>query len=146
MKQKRNASVRVAARSEAEEPAASRGTTDSNKEYITAASRVQGPIESLLLYGETNAISTARLVQLAGMRDARQLQSQIERERIDGALILSRGGSGGGYFLPADRAEIAKYESTLRRRALSTLRTIRSARAALRVLPGQEVIANEREV
>lgn len=94
-----------------------------------------GPIEALLLRGEANAVSTAQLVELTGYGSARQLQKQIEAERANGALILSS--TGGGYFLPADREEIRRYELTLRRRALSTLRTLRAARKALRVCDGQ---------
>lgn len=140
MNKKRKALSGAGKTDRAAETAALTGAAISANQYTTTGKRAQGPVEALLLRGEGNAIPTARLVQLAGMRDARQLQAQIEHERLGGALILSKGGSGGGYFLPADRSEIVKYEKTLRRRALSTLRTIKSARAALRVLPGQEVL------
>ncbi len=99
---------------------------------------MKGFIESLLPHGEAHAIPTAQLVDLAGYRSVRELQKQIEKERAHGALILSS--STGGYFLPADRAEVVRYMLTLRRRALSTLRTLRSARHALRVCEGQEVL------
>ncbi len=101
-------------------------------------------IESLLPHGEDNAVSTAQLVALAGCGSARQLQKRIEGERAHGALILSS--STGGYFLPADQAEIRRYELTLRRRALSTLRTLRAARQALSVMDGQRRIRDERTV
>ena len=99
--------------------------------------RTQGHVESFLPYGERNAIPTKQLVQMVGYRDARSLQAEIERERADGALILSKAVDGGGYFLPENRAEIARYEATLRRRALSTLRTLKTARAALQMIDGQ---------
>lgn len=103
------------------------------------AEKTPGPIERMLPHGEGAAIPTAQLVALAGCGSARQLQKQIEAERAHGALILSS--STGGYFLPADHEEIRRYEMTLRRRALSTLRTLRAARQALGVVPGKmEVI------
>lgn len=107
----------------------------SSEKYSTGKSTLQG-IVALLPCGEENAISTQALVQLAGCSSVRQLQKQIEAERAQGALILSS--SAGGYFLPADRAEIRRYEVTLRRRALSTLRTLRVARQALKICEGQE--------
>ncbi len=102
--------------------------------------RKPGPIECLLPHGEAQAIPTTQLVALAGVKSARHLQRRIEAERASGALILSS--STGGYFLPADRAEIARYKETLQRRALSTLRTLRAARRALRVCEGQEELCD----
>lgn len=97
-----------------------------------------GLIESLLPRGEKHAIPAQRLVDLTRFKTVRQLQKQIEAERSRGALILSS--SSGGYFLPENKAEIRRFEKTLTRRALSTFRTLRTARAALRVVEGQEVI------
>lgn len=97
-----------------------------------------GFVESVLQKGEGSAIPSDELVRLMGYRSVRELQKQIEKERAQGALILSS--SSGGYFLPADRAEVERYILTLRRRALSTLRTLRAARQALRVCEGQEVL------
>lgn len=107
--------------------------------------RTQGPIESLLPHGEGNAIRTAQLVALAGCGSARQLQKLIEAERAHGALILSS--STGGYFLPSSdpdeaRAEIKAFVATVTRRAVSSLSVLESARAALRVLPGQGVLGD----
>lgn len=100
--------------------------------------RTQGRVAAALSQGEDKAVSSADLVQLLGFRSVRELQKQIEAERRSGALILSS--SAGGYFLPANRAEIVKYAETLRRRAISTLQTLKTARAALKVLPDQEEI------
>ena len=107
-----------------------------------AEGRQVGFVEALLPQGEANAISTAQLVALTGYRSARELQRQIEAERQHGALILSRSGNGGGYFLPSEgekgKREIALYVQTLRARAVNTIRTIRSAKAALREVDGQQ--------
>ena len=94
-------------------------------------------IESLLPKGEENALCTADLMKMAGLSDKRALQHIIAQERAHGALILSKGGGRGGYFLAANRDEIAAYEKTLTRRALSTLKTLKTARAALREIEGQ---------
>lgn len=103
-----------------------------------------GFVEGFLPQGEANAISTAQLVALTGYRSARELQKEIEHERAAGALILSRSGDGGGYFMPSEgeagKREIAVYVQTLRARAVNTLRTLRTARAALAELDGQEEI------
>ena len=84
---------------------------------------------------------------LAGCSSIRQLQHEIESERLAGALILS---SAEGYFLPdcdpdKGRAEVRAYVTTLRRRALSILRNLKAARVAAAVDPDQEVLGNERE-
>lgn len=125
------------------------GASISIRNLTTAADgRQQGFVESILMrekaQGAGAAIRTDRLVKLAGLSDTRSLQAEIEKERATGALILSRSGSPGGYFLPSDgqagKHEIAAYVATLRARALNTLRTLKTAKRALRVLEGQEEI------
>lgn len=100
---------------------------------------MQAKVADLLPRGAENAIPTRELMKLAGFRTARQLQKEIERERAAGALILSA--STGGYYLPSvgttGRAEILRYERTLHARAVNTLRTLKTARRALRTLDGQ---------
>lgn len=109
----------------------------------TGVERKQGFVESFLPHGEENAISTAELVRVTGYRSARQLQSEIESERAAGALILSVSRGKGGYFLPTDgergRAEIARFERTVKSRALNSLRTLKAARQALQTMPRQKV-------
>ena len=91
-------------RERAEERAALTGAALFQEQFTTAADgRQQGFVEALLPQGEANAIPTADLVRLAGYRSARDLQKEIERERRHGALILSRSGGRGGYFVPSRR-------------------------------------------
>lgn len=106
-------------------------------DFITARSGRQGRVAGLLRPGAANAIPTERLVELAGFRSARELQQQIARERETGALILSKSGDGGGYFLASTKEELRAFERTLTRRALSTLSALRSTRLALDRLDGQ---------
>lgn len=122
----------------AQEQAALQGSTFSNDNFITDKSRTQGHIEALLQYGEQNAIPARELVKLTGYSSTRTMQTEIEHERAEGALILSKCSEGGGYYLPCSRAEIVRYEKTLRQRALSTLRTLKTAHAALQMIEGQE--------
>lgn len=101
----------------------------------------QGRVSCCLMHGAGNAIRTADLVKMTGYRSARDMQKAIEFERAHGALILSKGGSGGGYFLPADgeagQRELFDFIQTLQARALNTLKALRSAKAALQIIPGQ---------
>lgn len=126
------------------ETAALAGATISEEQSTAAVAQRQDKIAALLPQGAENAIPTARLAELAGCTSNRELQKRIELERRHGALILSRSGYGGGYFLPSDGAagkrEISEYVQTLHARALNTLRTLRSARAALEEIDGQEEI------
>lgn len=113
----------------------------------TGAGNGQGRVSCYLMHGAGNAIRTAELVKMTGFHSARDMQKQIERERAKGFLILSRGGPGGGYFLPAEgeagQKEIRTFVRTLEARARNTFRTLRAARAALQVIPGQmEVCSN----
>ena len=109
--------------------------------FTTSVTRKQGLIESLLLQGEENAISSGDLVNLTGVKSTRELQLIISQEREAGALILSTCRGGGGYFLPSDgemgKREIAAFVATLRARALNTLRALKTAREALESLEGQ---------
>ena len=132
-------------RERAEGKAALGGTSFSDTHFTTVdGDRQRGSIETILLQegaiGRPNAVRTSKLVALAGLRDKRILQSKIEAERADGALIISKCSEGGGYYLPAGRAEVVTFERTLKRRALGTLRSLRAARKALEVMEGQAVI------
>lgn len=109
--------------------------------FTTSVIRKQGLIESLLLQGEENAISSGDLVNLTGVKSTRELQLIISHEREAGALILSTCRGGGGYFLPSDgeigKRESAAFVATLRARALNTLRALKTARETLEGLDGQ---------
>ena len=98
-------------------------------------------IYELLKRGEENAMTTADLLRLTGLRNARELRAQIAREREEGFLILSSCRGRGGYYLPAEgaegRREIEAFCATLRSRAVNTFRALRNARRALGVLEGQ---------
>lgn len=81
-------------------------------------------VHKFLLQGAENALSTADLVKITGLKSARELQTLIACERDAGHLILSTCRNGGGYFLPDEgskgRAEIAEFVTTLQHRAINT--------------------------
>lgn len=116
---------------------------DSNTVYQTG----QGPVSRYLKHGRASAISPQDLVVLTGCGTVRKLQMLIKTERENGTLILSS--SSGGYFLPRGgeegRAEIIQFVSTIRKRALNTLRTMHRARHALEVLEGQLMLPHDGE-
>lgn len=104
--------------------------------------RKQGVIEAALPHGAESAVPARVLAEHFGFRSVRQLQKAVEAERRHGAIILSK--TNGGYYAPADgeqgRAEIAEFVRTLDARARHTQAALRSARAALRELDGQQII------
>lgn len=63
-------------------------------------------IEELLHTGVQNALSPEYLAAAAGLDSVRAVQKQIERERREGAVILSSTVPPGGYYLPANRSEV----------------------------------------
>ena len=95
-------------------------------------------IESLLPVGKENRISTKQLVNLIGCSSSRELQQLIAEERKNGAVILSA--TSGGYYKPANRAEMAEFCKSLENRAKNTFVAIRSTKKALSKLEGQQEI------
>lgn len=93
-------------------------------------------VADFLPRGAENAIPSRHLVDMLGFRSVRDLQKAIERERNDGAVILSICTDGGGYFLPDTPDEIRRFIRTLSARARNTDKSLESARAELRRLEG----------
>ncbi len=105
----------------------------------TISSRTaQGFFQSILPKGAENAIKTAELCRMMGIKDPRALRKMISDERALGAVILS---GDGGYFLPSagekGRQEAAAFIATVTAKGASTIRAVRSAQAFLDGLPGQ---------
>lgn len=98
----------------------------------------QGFFQSILPKGAENAIKTAELCRMMGIKDARALRKMISDERALGAVVLS---CDGGYFLPDDgekgRREAAAFIATVTAKGANTIRAVRSAQAFLDGLPGQ---------
>ena len=82
--------------------------------------------------GEDNAITSRALANLCGYGTIRELQQDIERLRISGEVICSKGRDGGGYYRHANEAELRAFYSTTHSRAVNTLRSLKNARQALK--------------
>lgn len=92
-------------------------------------------IEELLHTGVQNALSPEYLAAAAGLDSVRAVQKQIERERREGAVILSSTVPPGGYYLPANRNEVMQFIRTLENRSLGAMEALQSARKYLQQFP-----------
>lgn len=86
-------------------------------------------LSELLFQGYNNAISSKDLQKMTGLTE-RELRKVVERERLDGELILA---NPDGYFLPSKDTEAAAYEiaawcETQKTKALSMLYVERAVR------------------
>lgn len=104
----------------------------------TRSGTAQSFFQNILPKGAENAIKTAELCRMMGIKDPRALRKMISDERALGAVILS---SDTGYFLPDDgekgRREAAAFIATVTAKGANTIRAVRSAQAFLDGLPGQ---------
>lgn len=91
-------------------------------------------VTDFLKKGRSNAISGKKLAILMGYSDTRTLRHEIERERREGAVILSAQGIGGGYFLPGSSQELDEYINEQSKRALTTFAVLRSAKRFRRLM------------
>lgn len=92
-------------------------------------------VYDLLPTGKENAISTKELMHLTGCNSPRLLCKLIERERENVVICSS---TSGGYYKPANKAELREFERTLNGRAMGILHSLKSARRALREFDGQQ--------
>ncbi len=111
--------------------------------YFTAepAPRQSWQIAEFLGQGAENAVTAAELAVVCSFRSRRQFRRQVESERRQGALILA---DAHGYFLPSKdparaRQELLQFVRTAEAKSRSLLRTIRTARQALRQCGQQEI-------
>lgn len=97
-----------------------------------------------LLPGKENAIPARQLADMLGIRDTRYLRVLVERERRNGAVILSSTDEvHNGYFLPGNQAEVDRYIAQQSARIKTSLDVLRSAKRFRRLhQPGQMYIAD----
>lgn len=96
-------------------------------------------IEELLSRGRGHAVPLRALCAATG-KGEREVRKQISRERLAGALILSAMENGGGYYLPADGAEVRSFSRSMAHRAAETMTIARLAENAAAELDGQEIL------
>ena len=150
MSKKENARTDAAAPTRANEQAAEHCADYSSTVFSTSTHDLQHSIYNYLKCGKENAVSTKDLVALLNLENSRVLRQIVERERLNGSLILSTCHGHGGYFLPSNdpetaRQEILEFTHTVNNRAISSLRMLQTAHRALRVLPGQTEIEGAAE-
>lgn len=102
--------------------------------YIIVCSDQKGKemIQEILETGKENALSPEYLVSKLKLGTVRALQKQVEKERREGAVILSSSVPPGGYYLPGSRIEVMEFIRTLENRADGTLEALNSAKSYLR--------------
>lgn len=88
-------------------------------------------VEEVLKTGQRNALSPEYLAKRLNLGTVRALQKQVEKERREGAVILSTSIPPGGYYLPENEREVRQFIRTLENRADNTLGALKSARAYL---------------
>lgn len=89
-------------------------------------------VEEVLRRGQRNSLSAEYLVKRLELGTVRALQKQIEKERKEGAVIISASTPPGGYYLPENAREVEQFIRTLENRAESIMDALESARAYLR--------------
>ena len=88
-------------------------------------------VEEVLKTGQRNALSPEYLAKRLNLGTVRALQKQVEKERREGAVILSTSIPPVGYYLPENEREVRQFIRTLENRADNTLGALKSARAYL---------------
>ena len=73
-----------------------------------------GPISSLLMRGQENAIPLRQIVKLTGI-NGRVVRGMISEERLNGTPILSYNAT--GYYLPASEDEKVRFIRSMKHRA-----------------------------
>ena len=73
-----------------------------------------GPISSLLMRGQENAIPLRQIVKLTGI-NGRVVRGMISEERLNGTPILSDNAT--GYYLPASEDEKVRFIRSMKHRA-----------------------------
>lgn len=96
-------------------------------------------IYEFLKVGKQNALGPDYIKNALGFSSIREVQKQVERERSQGKVILSSTVPPGGYYLPANGAEIRRFIRTLENRGSRTLEALNGARKLLGELERNEV-------
>ena len=101
----------------------------------TKADRISS-ICDILPRGKARAVSMSHLADALRCSD-RDVRAVIHRARCDGAIIA---GDSSGYYLPETREELIRWYRLAKKRSLSGLKALKSARQQLRELEGQQSI------
>lgn len=94
-------------------------------------------VNELLSRGKENAKTTEELMRACHFESRRELTLQIAKEREAGELICGTTSGQGGYYLPADRAEVLEFIKSMSNRAINIFKAVKSARKYLEQIDGQ---------
>ena len=92
----------------------------------------------ILRAGKVSAIPSEYLRHMLKFKSVRELQKQIQAERLHGKVILSSSHAPGGYYLPSCKGEAREFIITLENRAGATLEAIQSAKEYLKQLDDEQ--------
>lgn len=116
----------------AKEAAGRPGEIVTGREMQRPARGHNSSIYEMLPIGKSKRISSAELVDRIGVKDPRELRKVIHNERAAGKLIASTSDSGGGYYIPDGPDELREFIEYMEGHALSTLKVLKAARAAMK--------------
>lgn len=108
------------------------GEIETGREMQRPARGHNSSIYEMLPIGKSKRIPSAELVDRIGVKDPRELRKVIHKERAAGEVIASTSKDGGGYYIPKDQSELAEYISIMEGHALSELKVLKTARAAMK--------------
>lgn len=93
--------------------------------------------------GRENAISRVALMDKLGLSE-RDLRRRVERERLEGAPILTSTDVG-GYYLPASPDDTARFVASMRNRGVKVLRVAQAVKKTMLEDSGQMQLSGFRQ-
>lgn len=94
-------------------------------------------IAELLRKGKENALPTAVLLDMTGVKNVRRLRELVAEERKNGEVILATREGTGGYYLPENQGEVEAFIKTLDKESKSIMTVLKSARRYLKECENQ---------
>lgn len=91
-------------------------------------------VNELLKIGKSNIMTSEELINALKLSGTRELVSIVQKERQQGAVILSTCGNGGGYYLPETEQELKEFIKSMDRRKSELDKSTASARKELKRL------------
>ena len=91
-------------------------------------------VNELLKIGKSNIMTSEELINTLKLSGTRELVSIVQKERQQGAVILSTCGNGGGYYLPETEQELKEFIKSMDRRKSELDKSTASARKELKRL------------
>ncbi len=92
----------------------------------------KGPVSSILLMGQQNALPGREIRRILGLKNVRDVSAQVEAERRKGVPICASCDSKNpGYYLPGTPEELAGYNASLCRRIKAVSVTLEALEAVL---------------